>query len=40
MLTNRRRNALAFCSSLAIATALLAPQAAAAQSFQGTSTVV
>ena len=41
MLTNRRRNALTFCSSLAIATALAAaPQAASAQSFQGNSTVV
>jgi filamentous hemagglutinin family protein len=41
MMTNRRRNALAFCSSLAIATALAAaPQAASAQSFQGSSTVV
>jgi filamentous hemagglutinin family protein len=41
MLTNRRRNALAFSSSLAIATALAAaPQAAGAQSFQGNSTVV
>ncbi len=41
MLTDRRRNALTFCSSLAIATALAAvPQIAGAQSFQGSSTVV
>ncbi|WP_420907039.1 beta strand repeat-containing protein, partial [Tsuneonella rigui] len=41
MLTDRRRTALTYCSALAIATALAAvPQAAQAQSFQGTSTVV
>ena len=41
MLTDRRGKALSLCSTLAIAAALAAaPQAARAQSFQGSSTVV